>query len=57
MNNLDCTYPRILGNKLSWFMWKKLCCKRGWHLWDEVYVSKEEHYLFCDACEIRVEIK
>jgi hypothetical protein len=42
------TYPKVLGNRLVWRLWKRLFCKRGWHLWDEV--SSEYHYLFCDAC-------
>lgn len=29
--------------------WKKLMCKNGRHLWDEV-VGIQSHYLFCDGC-------
>ena len=49
------TYPRVLQNNFCWWLWKKTFCKRGWHLWDEVL--SERHYLFCDACEIELEIK
>jgi hypothetical protein len=49
------TYPKFLQNKLCWYLWKRIFCKRGWHLWDEVS-SLDEHYLYCDACECQVEI-
>lgn len=50
----DCncyTYPSILDNRLSHWLWKRLCCPRGWHLWDEV-LSELGHRLSCDACDI-----
>lgn len=39
-------------------LWKKTCCKRGWHLFDEVvsFGSTEPHYLSCDACNLMVVI-
>ena len=37
-------------------LWKQLFCKRGWHIWDEIYTTNYEHYLFCDACEKEVHI-
>lgn len=43
------SYPTILQNKLCWYLWKKFQCKKGNHLWDEVY-TVERHYLYCDAC-------
>ena len=36
-------------------LWKKIFCKRDWHLWDEVWTF-DKHYLHCDACEISCEI-
>ena len=49
---------------LLW-MWRKLLCKRGIHLWDEVLSSaggKEENggwrwYFCCDACQIEVNVE
>jgi len=46
--------PEFLQTEFIWNLWKKFMCIRGYHLWDEVYSNK--HYLFCDACEIRLEI-
>jgi hypothetical protein len=46
-------YPKFLQNEFMWKMWKKFCCKRGWHLWDEVYTTRKNKpfsYLHCDAC-------
>jgi hypothetical protein len=50
------SYPSIFANRLGWFLWKRLFCRTGWHLWDEVW-SLDFHGLFCDACEIEEEIK
>jgi len=44
------TYPGFLQNKVCWYLWKKLFCRNGWHLWDEV-LSDDSHYLYCDACD------
>lgn len=44
------TYPRFLQKKFIWNLWKKVMCKYGYHLWDEV-ASDADHYLYCDACE------
>ena len=49
------TYPRWLQNRLAWWLWQRLCCPRGWHLWDEVI--SDRHYLVCDACETEVPIE
>lgn len=35
--------------------WKDAHCPNGNHLWDEV-ISNNNHYLFCDACEISLNI-
>jgi len=40
---------------IQWF-WKKINCKRGMHLWDEV-ASDADHYLYCDACEMHINIQ
>jgi len=42
-------YPRCFDNYRMWWVWRKLFCPRGWHLWDEVS-TPDESYLFCDAC-------
>ena len=51
------SYPKILQNKLCWYLWKKFQCPKGNHLWDEVYSSKDDHYLYCDACEKELKIE
>jgi len=50
------TYPKILQNKLCWFLWHKYLCNKGFHLFDEVS-NGSEHYLYCDACDKVVQIK
>jgi hypothetical protein len=50
MNYENYTYPKFLQNRLAHWLWKKLFCRMGWHLWDEV-LSLDYHYLYCDACE------
>lgn len=36
----------------SWMLpvWKKMFCRIGFHLWDEVL--SDYHHLYCDACGI-----
>jgi hypothetical protein len=48
------TYPSILDNRLAHWLWRKVCCPRYWHLWDEVL--SDIHVLYCDACgeEVRL---
>lgn len=43
------SYSYLLSNRLVRFIWKKLCCPTGHHLWDEVS-DLWDHYLYCDAC-------
>lgn len=50
------TYPKILDNKFIKWLWRKLMCKYGYHLFDEV-LSIEHHYLSCDACGSEVHIE
>ena len=47
--------PRFLQRLWFWDLWARLCCPHGWHLLDEVWCM-DDHYLYCDACEMRVEI-
>jgi len=37
-------------------LWRKLLCKKGYHVWDEVWSTGNDsgHYLVCDACELMV---
>jgi len=49
------TYPRLLQHRVVWWIWKRVFCPHGWHLWDEV--GGETHYLYCDACEIEAHLK
>jgi hypothetical protein len=69
------TYPTINGWLPEWFyrIWKKYCCSKGWHLFDECYGACRHmtayecaqnndcdgymHSLYCDACELDIEIK
>ena len=44
-------------NEIIYFVWSKLFCKKGWHLFDEVLSSECGHYLYCDACGLSVMIK
>ena len=32
-------------------------CSNGQHLFDEVWNSEDEHFLYCDACGLEVHIK
>ena len=50
------SYPKILQNRLIWWLWKKFQCSKGNHLWDEV-ISNDEHYLYCDACDELLHLK
>lgn len=34
---------------LLW-LWKKIFCRVGWHVFDEV--QSDEHYIVCDACDL-----
>lgn len=52
---LDVTYPYILQNKVSQWLWKHVFCPIGFHLFDEVQ-STTDHYLYCDACDFEVHI-
>jgi len=44
------SYWFLLDNRLAQWLWRKLFCRIGWHLWDEV-LSDLGHRLYCDACE------
>jgi hypothetical protein len=50
------TYPKILDNRLTQWLWRKTFCKIGWHLGDECK-SPDDHGMSCDACELWAEIK
>lgn len=52
---LDVTYPYIFQNIIFWWLWKKIFCPTGFHLFDEVQ-SVYDHYLSCDACDFVVNI-
>jgi len=43
------TYPTLLDNAAAQWLWQRLFCPRGWHLWDESH-SGSSHGLSCDAC-------
>jgi len=50
------TYPSFLYNRVVHWLWKRYMCPRNRHLFDEVW-AVDEHYLYCDACELEVHIK
>lgn len=62
MNYWGITYPHVFRFRLIRWVWKKINCKRGMHLFDEVqntsvYISQEdEHYLTCDACNLIINV-
>lgn len=37
-------------------LWRRLFCRCGWHLFDEVDSSHGGHHLSCDACEMTIYI-
>jgi hypothetical protein len=51
------TYGIPCWKPILW-LWKNICCRFNWHLFDEVLSSLDEynHYLHCDACELIVHI-
>ena len=49
------TYPSFLDNKFIHKLWKKFYCHKGIHLFDEV--GGNRRYLYCDACDLEVELK
>jgi hypothetical protein len=48
------TYPHLFS--FTYLIWKRLFCKRGFHLFDEVLSSDLGHYLNCDACDLTIPI-
>lgn len=49
------TYPKIFANRLVWWLWKRIMCKKNKHLLDECW-SLEDWYLSCDACGLEIYI-
>ena len=49
------TYCPVLPLWAFW-VWKKIMCRRQYHLFDEVVSSGDHHYLICDACQLVVNI-
>jgi acetone carboxylase gamma subunit len=49
------TYPKILANKLVWWLWRRFMCPNNKHLLDEC-ASLDDWYLSCDACGLEVHI-
>lgn len=54
-NYCGLTYPKFLQNRFSRWIWKKVFCKRNFHLFDECE-SDIDWYLSCDACNLMVNI-
>jgi hypothetical protein len=53
---LGITYPHFL-TYIPKKVWKRFCCSRQFHLFDESYSSEDDHRLVCDICQLMVEIK
>lgn len=54
------SYPPVLGWRLVRWLWRRWCCPRDWHTFDEVEswgTSPPEHSLYCDACGLTVYIE
>jgi hypothetical protein len=51
------TYPAIFDNGLCQWVWSRLFCPRGWHLWDEMVNSESDHVLGCDACDVEFGVR
>ena len=49
------THPGILGWGPFRWLWRRLCCRFGWHLWDEYIGTGRSdgvvHELQCSACD------
>lgn len=43
------SYLSVLDHGWVHRLWKRFCCVRGWHLWDET-AGGDTHSLYCDAC-------
>lgn len=43
------TYPTILDHAWVHWLWRRLFCPKGWHLWDEARGLNDDT-LYCDAC-------
>jgi len=41
--------PFVFNGFVSW-LWKKILCPRGVHLFDEVLTESEASHFVCDAC-------
>jgi hypothetical protein len=50
------TYPGILCHPPVLWLWRRLACPHGWHLWDEVIGVLHQHSLSCDACDLALDI-
>ena len=54
------TYPPFLCWRPVRWLWKKFCCPRNMHIFDECLSSSEggvpSHKLCCDACDLIVGI-
>jgi len=45
-----------ISSGLFYRVWKRLMCRRDFHLFDEVLSDTDRHYLVCDACCLEVGI-
>jgi len=55
--NISYPIPEFLQRlDFIYWIWKRIMCRHGYHLFDEVINSDCEHYLVCDACELMLHI-
>ena len=57
MKYIGITYPDIFYGRIRLWLWRRFMCPKNKHLFDEVWTSDEDHYLYCDACEMEIHIK
>lgn len=50
------TYPHFLSKGIFGYLWKRFCCVKNKHLFDECWTI-DGHCLVCDVCQLTVEIK
>ena len=56
------SYPPFLSWGIFGWIWKRLCCRKGWHLWDEVLSNGADtedgwdSYMVCDVCEEDIQL-
>ena len=50
------SYPSALAHRPIYWLWARIFCPRGWHLWDETWAI-DWHGMSCDACYAALQIQ